>query len=161
MVFAEDEEQVDKLLGPGRSRIHTVKHIIYSDPRGMRKYRGPAADGRQLHLIAMGHARCSKREPGPLRHACRCDGRQGRGRGGAVHHLGHHRRNPKLAMLSGRAACCATAPAYLSASTPRGRTDEYVSVLPLSWIMEQVYAVGMAMLLSRMKRQLRRRSPRR
>ena len=55
--------------------------------------------------------------------------------------------NPKLAMLSaGRLLRhCA---AYL-AFDPRGPDDEYVSVLPLPWIMEQVYALGMA-LLSRM-----------
>src|SRR4051795_12621308 len=32
-VFAEDEEQVDKLLGLG-DRIPSVRHIIYADPRG-------------------------------------------------------------------------------------------------------------------------------
>ena len=37
LVFAEDEEQVEKLLGLG-DRIPSVRHIVYSDPRGMRKY---------------------------------------------------------------------------------------------------------------------------
>src|ERR1700756_913373 len=37
LVFAEDEEQVDKLLGLGDRAPH-LKHIVYSDPRGMRKY---------------------------------------------------------------------------------------------------------------------------
>lgn len=56
--------------------------------------------------------------------------------------------NPKLAMLSaGRVLRhCAT---YL-AFDPKGPDDEYVSVLPLPWIMEQIYALGKA-LLSRMK----------
>ena len=56
--------------------------------------------------------------------------------------------NPKLAMLSaGRVLRhCAT---YLSFD-PKGPEDEYVSVLPLPWIMEQIYALGKA-LLSRMK----------
>ena len=39
--------------------------------------------------------------------------------------------------------------AYL-AFEPEGPDDEYVSVLPLPWIMEQVYALGKA-LLCRMK----------
>lgn len=39
-VFAEDEEQVDKLLALG-DRIGTVKLIVYSDPRGMRKHTDP------------------------------------------------------------------------------------------------------------------------
>src|SRR5829696_9633797 len=56
--------------------------------------------------------------------------------------------HPKLAMLSaGRLLRhCAS---YL-AFDPKGPDDEYVSVLPLPWIMEQVYALGMA-LLCRMK----------
>ncbi len=56
--------------------------------------------------------------------------------------------NPKLAMLAaGRVlGHCAV---YLSFD-PKGPDDEYVSVLPLPWIMEQVYALGKG-LLSRMK----------
>ena len=48
MVWAEDEEQVDKLLGLG-DRIPSVRHIVYSDPRGMRKYR----DGRLMSAAAV------------------------------------------------------------------------------------------------------------
>ena len=40
LVFAEDEEQVDKLLNLA-DRVPQLKHIIYSDPRGMRKYDDP------------------------------------------------------------------------------------------------------------------------
>src|SRR6202042_1719560 len=55
LVFAEDEEQVDKLLNLGDRAPH-LKHIVYSDPRGMRKYDDPrliaadtlAALGREL-----------------------------------------------------------------------------------------------------------------
>ena len=56
--------------------------------------------------------------------------------------------NPKLAMLAaGRVLKhCAT---YL-AFDPKGPDDEYVSVLPLPWIMEQVYVLGKG-LLCRMK----------
>src|SRR6201988_3264276 len=36
LVFAEDEEQVDKLLALA-DRAPNLKHIVYSDPRGMRK----------------------------------------------------------------------------------------------------------------------------
>src|SRR5947207_14068926 len=51
---------------------------------------------------------------------------------------------PKLGMLAaGRVLRhCAT---YL-AFDPKGPTDEYVSVLPLPWIMEQVYAMGTGLL---------------
>src|SRR5882757_9366346 len=40
LVFAEDEEQVDKLLALA-DRVPNLKHIVYSDPRGMRKYDDP------------------------------------------------------------------------------------------------------------------------
>src|SRR6202171_196956 len=40
LVFAEDEEQVDKLLTLAERAPH-LKHIVYSDPRGMRKYGDP------------------------------------------------------------------------------------------------------------------------
>src|SRR4029077_9849624 len=40
LVFAEDEEQVDKLLSLA-DRVPNLKHIVYSDPRGMRKYDDP------------------------------------------------------------------------------------------------------------------------
>src|SRR3978361_1823059 len=40
LVFAEDEEQVDKLLMLA-DRVPHLKHIVYSDPRGMRKYDDP------------------------------------------------------------------------------------------------------------------------
>src|SRR5262249_30140554 len=40
LVFAEDEEQVDKLLNLA-DRVPQLKHIVYSDPRGMRKYDDP------------------------------------------------------------------------------------------------------------------------
>ncbi len=61
LVFAEDEEQVDKLLNLAE-RVPDLKHIVYSDPRGMRKYDDPrlmAAD----RLAAMGRDR-AVHEPG-------------------------------------------------------------------------------------------------
>ena len=142
VVFAEDEEQVDKLLGLG-DRIHTVKHIVYSDPRGMRKYQDPRLMA-ATDLIAMGHELLA-REPDLY------DRLVADGKGEDVAVLcttSGTTSHPKLAMLpAGRLLRhCAS---YLSAD-PKGPTDEYVSVLPLSWIMEQVYAVGMAM-LSRMR----------
>src|ERR1700749_3908654 len=61
LVFAEDEEQVDKLLALA-DRAPALKHIVYSDPRGLRKYNDPrliSAD----KLAAMGRERAT-REPG-------------------------------------------------------------------------------------------------
>jgi long-chain acyl-CoA synthetase len=55
---------------------------------------------------------------------------------------------PKLAMLTS-GAMVRHCGAYLKAD-PKGPQDEYVSVLPLPWIMEQIYCVGWG-LLARMK----------
>jgi long-chain acyl-CoA synthetase len=142
VAFAEDEEQVDKLLGVA-DRVPNLRHIIYSDPRGLRKYSDPrllsAAD-----LAQRGYAR-GAREPALYDELV--DATDGEAvailctTSGTTAH-------PKLAMLSaGRLLRhCA---AYL-AFDPKGPDDDYVSVLPLPWIMEQVYALGQA-LLCRMK----------
>ncbi|WP_424627444.1 long-chain fatty acid--CoA ligase [Bradyrhizobium sp. SYSU BS000235] len=142
LVFAEDEEQVDKLLELGGRAPHLC-HIVYSDPRGMRKYDDPrliSAD----ELAEMGRERAA-REPSLY------DQMVDATRGEDVAILcttSGTTSNPKLAMLAaGRVLShCAT---YLSFD-PKGPEDEYVSVLPLPWIMEQVYALGKG-LLSRMK----------
>jgi long-chain acyl-CoA synthetase len=141
-VFAEDEEQADKLLNLG-DRVPSLRHIIYSDPRGMRKYDDPrlisaealAAKGRQL----------AEAEPGlfdKFVDATRADDVA------ILCTTSGTTAHPKLAMLTSAALLhhCA---AYLEAD-PKGPDDEYVSVLPLPWIMEQIYALGKA-LLSRMK----------
>ncbi len=139
LVFAEDEEQVDKLLNL-EDRIPSVRWIVYSDPRGMRKYDDP----RLVHADAL-----AEKGRG-LDHAV-YDRLVDETDGEAVAILcttSGTTSDPKLAMLSaGRLLRhCAT---YLSFD-PKGPDDEYVSVLPLPWIMEQIYALGWA-LISRMK----------
>jgi long-chain acyl-CoA synthetase len=142
LVFAEDEEQVDKLLNLAERAPH-LKHIVYSDPRGLRKYDDPrlmSAD----ELVKLGRLRAA-REPDLYDRLV--DATKGEDvailctTSGTTSH-------PKLAMLAaGRVLKhCA---AYL-AFDPKGPDDEYVSVLPLPWIMEQVYALGKG-LLCRMK----------
>uniref|UniRef100_Q07IT2 AMP-dependent synthetase and ligase n=1 Tax=Rhodopseudomonas palustris (strain BisA53) TaxID=316055 RepID=Q07IT2_RHOP5 len=142
LVFAEDEEQVDKLLALAE-RAPRLKHIVYSDPRGMRKYDDPRLIEASA-LAAMGQDRAARE---PALYDSLVDATKGEDvailctTSGTTSH-------PKLAMLAaGRVLKhCAT---YL-AFDPKGPDDEYVSVLPLPWIMEQVYALGKA-LLCRMK----------
>ncbi|UFZ04333.1 long-chain fatty acid--CoA ligase [Bradyrhizobium ontarionense] len=142
LVFAEDEEQVDKLLNLA-DRAPALKHIIYSDPRGMRKYDDPRlmpAD----RLAELGRNRAARE---PDLYDCMVDATKGEDvailctTSGTTSH-------PKLAMLAAARVLrhCAT---YLSFD-PKGPDDEYVSVLPLPWIMEQVYVLGKG-LLCRMK----------
>ncbi|MGL3209570.1 long-chain fatty acid--CoA ligase [Bradyrhizobium sp. BR 1433] len=142
LVFAEDEEQVDKMLGLA-DRVPHLKHIVYSDPRGMRKYDDPRLM-EASKLVALGRDRAA-REPGLYERLV--DATKGEDVAILCTTSGTTA-NPKLAMLSaGRVLRhCAT---YL-AFDPKGPNDEYVSVLPLPWIMEQIYALGKG-LLSRMK----------
>src|ERR1700749_5313101 len=61
LVFAEDEEQVDKLLGLA-DRAPSLKHIVYSDPRGMRKYNDPPLIFAE-QLTTMGRDGATRRPP--------------------------------------------------------------------------------------------------
>src|ERR1700683_3361823 len=142
LVFAEDEEQVDKLLGLADPAT-PLKHIFYSDARGLRKYDDPRLMSAE-QLVKMGRER-QQREP--ALYDSLVDATKGDDvailctTSGTTSH-------PKLAMLAaGRVLRhCAI---YL-AFDPKGPDDEYVSVLPLPWIMEQVYVLGKG-LLCRMK----------
>jgi len=142
VVIAEDEEQVDKILNLG-AEAASVEKIVYSDTRGMRKYDDP-------RLITM----AALEESGAAVLAARADAYDvliAQGRADDIAILcttSGTTSNPKLAMLSHGAFLnhCAS---YLK-SDPKGADDEYVSTLPLPWIMEQIYAVGWS-LVARMR----------
>ncbi|WP_458096746.1 AMP-binding protein [Roseomonas sp. WA12] len=141
-VIAEDEEQVDKLLNIAE-QVPGLRHIIYSDRRGMRKYDDPrllpmadlVARGEAVHAVdAAAWDRLVDATDGERTAIlCTTSGTTAR---------------PKLAMLCGR-ALVRHAETYLAAD-PKGPRDEYVSVLPLPWIMEQMYVLGFG-LVSRMR----------
>ncbi|MBI5110895.1 MAG: long-chain fatty acid--CoA ligase [Rhodovulum sp.] len=141
VVFAEDEEQVDKLLGVGE-RVPSMKHIVYSDPRGMRKYDDPRLLSAEA-LAKRGRDRHA-REPGLYDRLV--DATEGEAVAVLCTTSGTTAR-PKIAMLSA-VRTLRHAAAYLGCD-PKEPGDDYVSVLPLPWIMEQVYVFGKA-LLSRM-----------
>jgi long-chain acyl-CoA synthetase len=142
VVIAEDEEQVDKFLSLG-ARIPSVERIIYLDPRGMRKYDDPRlmfvadleASGQRM---LDGDPQCYERMVAATRAddvAILCT------TSGTTSH-------PKLAEWTHR-AFLGHAAAYLQAD-PKIADDEYVAVLPLSWVMEQMYSVAWN-LIARMK----------
>jgi long-chain acyl-CoA synthetase len=142
LVVAEDEEQVDKFLRLG-GRAPSIQRIIYLDPRGMRKYDDPRLMS-LADLEAMGQVtldrdpRCYERMLGMTRPedvAILCT------TSGTTSH-------PKLAEWTHR-AFLGHAAAYLQAD-PKDADDEYVAVLPLSWVMEQMYSVAWN-LIARMK----------
>ena len=101
--------------------------------------RSPAG---RLGAVAGTRARsCCEREPG----AFEAEVAQGHGEDVAILcTTSGTTAQPKLAMLQHRPFLGHMA-AYLRAD-PREPTDEYVSILPLPWIMEQVYVVAMPLL---------------
>jgi long-chain acyl-CoA synthetase len=138
VVFAEDEEQVDKLLEL-KDKIPSVRHIVFHDPRGMRKYDDPRLVGWD-ELLRRGEA-LALAEPGLF------EAEVARGEGEDVAVLcttSGTTSSPKLAMLQHRPFLTHLS-TYLEAD-PRGPEDEYVCLLPLPWIMEQVYVLAMPLL---------------
>ncbi len=138
IVLAEDEEQVDKLLEVADT-APCIERIIYFDPRGMRKYKDPRLLGwDELKAVA---ARIQAEDPG------RFLAEVAAGRGSDVAVLcttSGTTSNPKMAMLQA-GPFLAHCLSYLRAD-PKLPSDNYVSVLPLPWIMEQVYAVAQALI---------------
>ena len=138
IVLAEDEEQVDKLLELG-DRVPELRWIVYHDDRGMRKYDDPKlVSWQELQERA---ARVMAETPGLF------EAEVAAGRGddvGVLCTTSGTTSHPKLAMLQFK-PFLAHLGAYLRAD-PRESTDEYVCMLPLPWIMEQVYVVAMPLL---------------
>lgn len=138
VVIAEDEEQCDKLLELG-DEIPDVKYIVYCDPRGMRKYKDTRLVSiEDIYLKGQGiddkdsgkyNAMVEATQPEKTAIYCTTSGTTSK---------------PKIALLAGGnfVEHCSS---YLRAD-PRQPGDNYVSVLPLPWIMEQVYAVGQALI---------------
>ncbi|MDC9529022.1 long-chain fatty acid--CoA ligase [Pseudoalteromonas sp. Angola-7] len=138
VVIAEDEEQCDKLLELGDEISH-VKLIVYCDPRGMRKYNDERLiDVNSLYTLGQTIDNSEPNRypqlieatsPNDIAIYCTTSGTTSK---------------PKIALLNGGnfVKHCS---AYLRAD-PRQPGDNYVSVLPLPWIMEQVYAVGQALI---------------
>ncbi|MEX1034366.1 MAG: AMP-binding protein [Sneathiella sp.] len=134
LVIAEDEEQVDKLLNLG-DRIPYVQKIVYYDPRGMSKYDDPRLWtlekfeelGAQV-LKSAPHCydeMVDQTKAEDVAILCTTSGTTS---------------NPKLSMWQSR-AFLGHVINYLKAD-PKDSSDEYLSILPLSWVMEQMYAVG-------------------
>jgi long-chain acyl-CoA synthetase len=138
ILIAEDEEQCDKLIELGDD-IPTVEHIVYCDPRGMRKYEDPRLmDVEKLYELGR---ELEEKNPGIY------DQMVADTRGDECAILcttSGTTSKPKMAMLNSGDFLdhCA---AYLRAD-PKYPGDNYVSVLPLPWIMEQVYVVGQSLI---------------
>ncbi|MDH3453549.1 MAG: long-chain fatty acid--CoA ligase [Desulfuromonadales bacterium] len=138
IIVAEDEEQVDKVLEI-TEECPCVEHIIYCDPRGMRKYDDPRLMS-HLDLMALGQ-KLDDEQPDLYMQLVN----QGVAEDVAILcPTSGTTSNPKLVMLQA-GPMLEHCVAYLEAD-PKYPSDNYVSVLPLPWIMEQVYAVAQALI---------------
>jgi long-chain acyl-CoA synthetase len=136
-VVAEDQEQVDKILGM-IDRLPKVRRVIYTDPRGLRGYKHPAL----LSFEAVEHLGrgLGAEKPGLF------EERVERGASGDVAIISYTSGTtgfPKGAMLSfGNLLTMALA---LDEVDPKRASDEFVSFLPLAWIGEQMMALSSAL----------------
>jgi long-chain acyl-CoA synthetase len=142
VAVCEDEEQVDKIL-KATETVRTITHIVYCDPRGMRKYDDPRLVGRDA-LLAEAERRLAA-EPAlwdslveatsgdDIALLCSTSGTT---------------THPKLVSItSGRFLRHAAVYCDL---TGLGPDDEYVSILPVAWVVEQFQALYLP-LLARIK----------
>jgi long-chain acyl-CoA synthetase len=141
-VIAEDEEQVDKLLNVS-DQLPKLRHIVYCDPRGMRKH----VDARLMSADDLARRGAAAAAAEPALWDELVDATDGEDVAILCTTSGTTAK-PKLAQLSAR-ALIRHCEAYLAVD-PKGPDDEYVSVLPLPWIMEQIYVLGWG-LIARMK----------
>ena len=136
-VIAEDQEQVDKILGM-IDQLPKVTHVVYADPRGLRRYNHEKLisfeeverRGRELHtqdpdLFARNVAQGKGSD---LAMICYTSGTTG---------------SPKGAMLS--FSNLLTMAMSLHQVDPRRPSDEFVSFLPLAWIGEQMMSLATAL----------------
>ncbi len=137
-IVAEDQEQVDKVLEMG-DELRTVQKVIYTDSRGMRKYE----DDRLIFFpeVEKLGREYEKEHPGlfdELIDATRADDPA------QICTTSGTTGNPKLAVLSHTNMLSMAA--NLGAVDPKLETDEFVSLLPLPWIGEQMMCVASALL---------------
>jgi long-chain acyl-CoA synthetase len=137
VVVAEDQEQVDKILDM-LEKLPKVRHVVFTDPRGLRKYDHPALlpfedveeKGRALarEKPRLWDENVRRGSADDVAIICYTSGTTG---------------NPKGAMLSFRNLL--EMALALDAVDPKRPDDEFVSFLPLAWIGEQMMSLSAAL----------------
>jgi long-chain acyl-CoA synthetase len=133
IIVAEDQEQVDKILEL-KDRLPRVRHIIYADPKGLWDYEDPLlisfadveALGRKLHdgdpeRFESGIEAISEED---LAIICYTSGTTG---------------NPKGTLLTHKNILSMVR--ALDEVDPKTPDDQFVSFIPLPWIVEQTLSV--------------------
>ena len=133
VVFAEDQEQVDKLLSLG-DRMPTVRKIIYFEPKGLDEYTDPrvidlralwAGLGSDAPSAAEVESMIAQTGPEDLALLAVTSGTTG---------------GPKLACIPFSAM--AIMAAGMNKVDPKKKGDNYLSALPMPWMGEQMTIVG-------------------
>lgn len=137
-VIAQDQEQVDKLL-EARSKLGHVRRVVYIDPTGMRSYTNDPwlVSFRDLLLLGSDYERGN---PDSFSQ------RQQKGRRDdiAVMILTSGTTGiPKIAMLSHR--CFAEIGAKWIASAEIRPGENWISMSPPAWIVDQMWGMGVAL----------------
>lgn len=137
-VVVQDQEQVDKLL-ENRQHLPDVKRVIYLDPTGMRNYRDNPWLMSFAELLDAGQA-LDREQPDLFETELWL----GKSEDTAVMIMTSGTTGePKLVMLS-HANFAAIAAQWMAAA-PIDRGDNWISISPTAWIVDQMWGVGVTL----------------
>ena len=133
-IIAENQEQVDKVLSI-QDRLPNLRHVIYRDPRGLRKY-----DHTSLHSFTqvqeLGRANSGK-------HKAELDSRIAAGKADdtcVMLYTSGTTGNPKGVVLSnGNVVFAAAASCEFDKLTEH---DETLAYLPMAWVGDFIFSIG-------------------
>jgi long-chain acyl-CoA synthetase len=139
VIVAEDQEQVDKILGL-KDELRDVKWVIYDDPRGfghysfdwLKSFSDVEALGREFAKTHPGYfeAEIARGQPDDVAFICYTSGTTG---------------NPKGAMLSHR-NMIATGRSALEAIQIRPG-DDWLAYLPMAWVGDSFYTLLLSLVV--------------